>query len=89
MSPLPAQLTGYPKKGRERVKSELRVNSQKTAPLRARFEGGRIRFAAKTAKHHQAIMDESDINSVLFLFLQAMNFIVPITVLALADEVIE
>ena len=38
---------------------------------------------------HQAIMDESDINSVLFLFLQAMNFIVPTTVLALADEVIE
>lgn len=38
---------------------------------------------------HPAIMDESDINSVLFLFLQAMNFIVPTTVLALADEVIE
>jgi hypothetical protein len=38
---------------------------------------------------HPAIMDESDINSVLFHFLQATNFIVPTTVLALADEVIE
>ena len=62
---------------------------KETAPLRARFEGGRILRRQNSEASHPAIMDESDINSVLFLFLQAMNFIVPTTVLALADEVIE
>ena len=38
---------------------------KKTAPLRARFEGGRYASRQNSEASHPAIMDESDLNSVI------------------------